>query len=73
MLLVGLDSIFVRFMFLSANSFSTWYSAPGTDLAAKIMDVLSCPEYGESFLFRTKKRVELFLMSSISFARMVML
>ena len=43
------------------------------DLAAKIMEVLSSPEYGESRLFRTKNRVELFLMSSISLASMVML
>ena len=68
MLLVGLDSIFVRFMFLSANSFRTWYSAPGMDFAAKIMDVLSCPEYGESFLSSTKNLVELFFVSSISFS-----
>jgi len=70
---VGLDSIFVRFMFLSANSFRTWYNAPGTDLAAKIIEVLSSPEYGESFLSRTKNLVELFFMSSISFASIVML
>ena len=69
---MGLDSILFKFMFRSANSLRTLYNAPGMDLAAKIMDVLSSPEYGESCLSRTKNLVELFFMSSISLASMVM-
>ena len=41
---MGLDSIFVRFMFLSENSPNILNNAPGIDFVAKIMDVLSAPE-----------------------------
>ncbi len=54
---MGLDSIFVRFMVLMANSLRAWYKAPGMCLVANIMEVLSLPVGGESFLDRTKNLV----------------